>query len=141
MLKKWIYILTTYQNKIEIIAKTNIYFNDFKLKRMSLSEQLPIGGYWDILWYWEILVKTPTLYTTDKHVYNSSINIWSISFFSPFDMHQSHHLLEWQATDSSSSLTVFFYVLCVFQIHYAWQKSWLQKKFKRYARQEAVVTK
>ena len=107
MLKKWIYILTTYQNKIEIITKTNIYFNDFKLKRMSLSWVVTnwgVSGHFVVLRNFGQYTHIVNYWQTRLQLFNKH---WSISFFSPFDMHQSHHLLEWQATDSSSSLTIF----------------------------------
>ena len=48
----------------------------------------------------------PILYTTNTHVYNSSVNIGPI-FFSSSDMHQSHHLLSCQATGIISSFNIF----------------------------------
>ena len=53
------------------------------------------------------VLKTPNR-ILPTHFYNSSINIGSISFFSPSDMHQSHHLLGCHATGINSLLNSFF---------------------------------
>ena len=52
-------------------------------------------------------VPIPPICILPTHFYNSLINIGSISFFSSFDTHQSHHLLECHAVNISSSLNSF----------------------------------
>ena len=48
----------------------------------------------------------PILYTSNIHVYNSSVNIGPI-FFSSSNMHQFHHLLSCQATGIISLFNIF----------------------------------
>ena len=50
---------------------------------------------------------TSIFYTTSTHFYNSLINTGSISFFSSFDMHLSHHLLGCHPIDLNSSFNIF----------------------------------
>ena len=55
-------------------------------------------------------LNTPHLYTTDA-LYNSSINVGSISFCSSSDKHQSHHLFGCHATGINYSFNSFLRAL------------------------------
>ena len=74
----------------------------------------------------------------NNHIYNSSINIGSISFLSSSDIHQSHHLLGYHTTGINSSLNSFLSYLCFLNLICLTKTLfWLSKKSKQFAWQKS----
>ena len=74
----------------------------------------------------------------NNYIYNSSINIGSISFFSSSDIHQSHHLLGYHTTGINSSLNSFLSYLCFLNLICLTKTLfWLGKKSKQFAWQNS----